>query len=248
VTHYKVIADDKWPDLIRREDFTPDKYKERTESPWGPFTVLLLFVPASINTLFFDNDGIFFEALSAIWLVIASVFIIYTIYRRQKGNDTAIQSANQAFDVAKRNRLKQADDLSIRCNNLLQETERIQKGLPECLKRAEFHVKRALSEYTDNAYTPFWDQIAHATKSVDAYYEGLGRLNSLSEAYGSSLKGKNHDFPVFPITNRVYNPDPAILIRTLKDTIRKGQRKFEFASIYEQRAGHVGLDRWINMR
>jgi hypothetical protein len=256
MTDYKVNANARWPSQVREDDFTPGKYKKDTPIYSGAtcidyidvrvLLVLFLFVPASINTLFFDNDGYFFEVLSAIWLVITLVYVLLSIFavafcyygKRRKEKEAlneAERKAKQALNEAKMYRLRQAEDLSNYCNGLLKQCVDIQERLPEYLKQAGSYVKKARSEFVDNAYAPFWNQIERATKSLDAYYQGIRQLNDIAKSYASSLKGKDHNFPVFPITTLVYQPDPVALVKGLRETIRKGQTNFEFASIYEQR-------------
>lgn len=109
--------------------------------------------------------------------------------------------------------------------------------MPELLIAAERHLDQAEIDHQENAFAPFWDGIEKAANLLGRYDEGLRRINENSSRYSDLIKLYVGPPPTFPLTGRsIAKLDVGSgTAARLKAIVRKAQRDFHFASIYEQR-------------
>jgi hypothetical protein len=102
------------------------------------------------------------------------------------------------------------------------------------IRSAERHLENAEEEFAESAFAPFWDEIEQATNKLAAYQHGIERIHRISVEYQSEADK-------MPARLRPYNlpvrelPDGRPAAGRLASIVRKAQKNFHFAMIYEQR-------------
>lgn len=129
------------------------------------------------------------------------------------------------------------------------------ESMPKHLTSAEEHLDQAEIDFADGAFAPFWDSIEAAAKTLGHFDESARRINHNSSSYGDLIKNYEDTPPVFPLA-----PQSIAKLEVGKATaermqviVRKAQRDFQFATIYEQRktnqilvAGFTNLAQALN--
>ena len=111
--------------------------------------------------------------------------------------------------------------------------EDLQK-IKDDVSRTKQSIEYARTEYSNNAYAPFWDMIVKSLANLSKCEESMKKLKYTASWYEEALAERVHDFPKFPITRGML-PDITEVAQDLYGTIRKGQTNINFALIYEQR-------------
>jgi len=106
--------------------------------------------------------------------------------------------------------------------------------LPSLISDAEQHLDRAEYEFSDGAFAPFWDEIEHATNKLAAYRQNINQLTRNTEDYDRRAKQLTVKVPDFKLPlGKLQNARPTA--ERLAIIVRKAQKNFHFATIYEQR-------------
>jgi hypothetical protein len=106
--------------------------------------------------------------------------------------------------------------------------------LPELVDAADAHLKKAEHEFSERAFAPFWDEIEHATNQLGAYHAGVTSITSSARDYSSRRSRLSITIPEFSVPEDGF-PDARPVAKRLSEIVRKGQRDFQFATLYEQR-------------
>lgn len=165
--------------------------------------------------------------------VLVSVFLVYMLHRfllNSKLNKMEREKANHNS----RTYNEYADNLTASLNSNIKQSQSLFAELPELLKAAAGWLEEAQEDYKDNAFAPFWEDVEEAAMCLGSFYENVRTLSKNAENYYSSLKGKSHTFPVFPI-HPGNTPDPTSVIEEFRRIVRLGQTNFQFANIWEHR-------------
>jgi hypothetical protein len=111
------------------------------------------------------------------------------------------------------------------------------EDMPGFLSAAEQHLDQAEIDLQESAFAPFWDGIERAANLLGRFDEGLRRINENSSRYAELIKQYVGPPPTYPLTSiSVSKLDVGTgTAARLKAIVRKAQRDFHFASIYEQR-------------
>jgi hypothetical protein len=137
---------------------------------------------------------------------------------------------NYARDYA----TKVASEIGREANKLLVKCQTEEQRLRQALTNADGWISHAEREYQQRAYGPFWEAIERTAMNLADVHDSVRSLRGSSQNYQSLLHGREHNFPSHSI--RAPIPDPSRIVRKFQATLRKGQRDFEFATIWEQRA------------
>ena len=87
-------------------------------------------------------------------------------------------------------------------------------------------------EFSERAFSPFWEAIQSATLLIEQHRTACGILSQYRVAYYKALADRNHDFPVLEESvEPLFDPDP--VTQRLMGLVRKGQTDFQFATIWE---------------
>jgi hypothetical protein len=102
---------------------------------------------------------------------------------------------------------------------------------------AEQLLDTAEAEFEDGAFSPFWDSIERSMRNLGAIDSSITLIADRSNLYRTVVKlykGWPPPFPVDP--SSVHRLETtAVTAGRLQRIVRKAQRNFQFATIYEQR-------------
>lgn len=109
--------------------------------------------------------------------------------------------------------------------------------MPTLINDAESHLDRAEHEFSERAFSPFWDAIEKAVRSLAEFDLSISNIERNSTRYVQTANAYKGKVPAFPIsaksTSKLSAAEPTS--SRLKEIVRKAQRDFQFATIYEQR-------------
>lgn len=150
-------------------------------------------------------------------LLLASPLYLLNIHRvnNKSRNDDAIALTNKA-------------------NDILKSINQLYDQLPYDLLMAAKLLYDAKDEYEENAYSIYWDRVEKSASYIAKFQADLKKLLDEYQKYYQTLNGRSHNFPNLPKPADVF-PNPILLFQEFQRVVRLGLRKFEFASIYEQR-------------
>jgi hypothetical protein len=159
-------------------------------------------------------------------LIVIGIFIARFLMKQAKE-----EKARQAAEVARQ--IAFQDEIISACNESVTAFENI----PKDLMTAEQLLDTAESEFQDGAFSPFWDSIERTTGKLGDIDDRIKLIVNRSGKYKALAQFYNGQRPAFPV-------DPASANRLvtangtagrLRSIVRKAQRNFQFATIYEQR-------------
>jgi len=109
--------------------------------------------------------------------------------------------------------------------------------MPRYLSAAEQHLDQAESDFADGAFAPFWDSIENAAKALGRFDEGVRHINYNSSHYISLIEKYEDAPPEFPLARQSVEKlgVGTTTAERMQAIVRKAQRNFQFATIYEQR-------------
>lgn len=159
-------------------------------------------------------------------LVVIGIFVVRFAIKQSK-EDKARQAEEAARQLA-----YQAQIISA-CNDSVVAFE----SIPKDLMTAEQLLDTAAAEFQDGAFSPFWDSIERAMGKLGAIDGSIKLITDRSDRYktlAKSYSGQSPPFPVDPASaHRLATANETA--RRLQSIVRKAQRNFQFATIYEQR-------------
>ncbi|MGQ0614687.1 MAG: hypothetical protein ACT4PV_13205 [Planctomycetaceae bacterium] len=129
------------------------------------------------------------------------------------------------------------------------------ESMPNHLHSSEGYLDQAEVEFADGAFAPFWNCIENAAKLLGRFDEGVRQIKGNSTQYGTLIQKYEDRPPRFPLAHEsVTRLDVATTsAKRMQAIVRKAQRDFQFATIYEQRkanqilvAGFTNLAQALN--
>ncbi len=131
----------------------------------------------------------------------------------------------------------------------------ILKAIPSNLKSADQHLTQAEADFAEGAFSPFWDSIEKAVTCIGGFDEGIRRIKDNSLRYTQLIVKYEDTPPEFPFPRK--NVEKLSVAKKtaerMSKIVRKAQRNFQFATIYEQRktnqllvAGFTSLGQALN--
>ena len=120
------------------------------------------------------------------------------------------------------------------------QTNKILSYLPAKIKDAEACLDRAVLEFAEGAFTPFWDAIESSTKSIASYDADIQQIRCYLDEFRSVSKCLEYDIPELNI-NFESIASPSVTIDKISCMVRIAQKNFQFATIYEQRKTNLLL-------
>ncbi len=156
------------------------------------------------------------------------------------------EKENIAKQMTERNILK-CKNLSQELNHMLSTSNALVQELPELLKKASGSLKRAQYEFSDSAFSPYWDCIEKATKYLASFNNNIQDIENNAKQYYQRLQTvmEKNTFPSFFPEQAVF-PDASPVINELNTVIRPGLTNYQFANIWEQRKTQKILIRGFN--
>lgn len=113
----------------------------------------------------------------------------------------------------------------------------IYEDLPRYLVSADGFLDQAAIDFDEGAFAPFWDSVEGAAMALAKFDAHVGLVGDRLSRYGELVRLYEGSPPHFPLTGDSIEGLTASgkTVARLDDTVRKAQRDFQFASIYEQR-------------
>lgn len=124
--------------------------------------------------------------------------------------------------------------ITIRANDILEASLKRVCQLPVLFDQSRRDVEQARKEMEEEAFGPFWDAIEGAAYKLAEFDEIVKMLTKNGAMYHADLDSVRHNFPPFP-TDVLPVPNPKQVLDEFHMLVRKAQRDFRFASIWEQR-------------
>lgn len=111
------------------------------------------------------------------------------------------------------------------------------ESMPNDLHSAEGYLDQAEVEFADGAFAPFWDCIENAAKLLGRFDEKVRQIQDNASQYGTLIPKYEDTPPRFPLARESVTKlgVATTSAKRMQAIVRKAQRDFQFATIYEQR-------------
>lgn len=111
------------------------------------------------------------------------------------------------------------------------------ESMPHLLRSAERYLDQAEIEFADGAFAPFWDCIENAAQLLARFDEGIGQIKSNLVRYKYLDEQYEDVSPSFLLahTSVTKLAVASTSAERMQAIVRRAQRDFQFATIYEQR-------------
>lgn len=111
------------------------------------------------------------------------------------------------------------------------------ESMPVCLLTSEQFLDQAERDFGEGAFSPFWSSIEKAMAQLGAFDDGVRLIATNINSFGELTKRYKATSPQFPIAIDSVRSMAAAntTVERLNTIVRKAQRNFQFATIYEQR-------------
>jgi hypothetical protein len=182
------------------------------------------------------------------WYVVVPLIAVgFMIYKgaelgaRRRAEDAAREAEEERRRVAEEDRKKRFKEDQRRYRDELnligKRSIDVFESMPGFLVATEQHLDQAEIDYQEGAFAPFWDVIENAANMLGRFDEGLRAISKNSSRYTELIKLYVGPPPTFPlaslaVTKLDVGTGSAARLRAI---VRRAQRDFHFASIYEQR-------------
>jgi uncharacterized protein YyaL (SSP411 family) len=118
--------------------------------------------------------------------------------------------------------------------SLVDQSRTIFGTLNAYVANAESATLTAASEYRERAFAPFWESVEAAAKNLASYRQAIIAVNENAAQHASRASWLSSPIQRFNVPHSQL-VDARPVADQLSDVVRKAQRDFEFATIYEQR-------------
>ncbi len=150
----------------------------------------------------------------------------------ERGEDERILAEQQR--QRERQLAEQQHALTLRLNGLVANAKQIAEALPKLAESAEKAVLLAEQEFDDGAFAPFWDAVEQAANQLASFDVTVRSLIESSQLYDVEASKSVATAASFQIGLDAL-PDASNIADQLRLLVRRAQKDFYFASIYEQR-------------
>ena len=142
--------------------------------------------------------------------------------------------------------------LALQLTNVISESTQTATDLPKLVRAAERTIDLAEQEFRDGAFAPFWDAVEQAANKLASFEDTMQRLIQNSHFYTEEAPKLETPPPPFQLGLQTL-PDASHTANRMRAVVRRAQKDFHFATIYEQRktnqllvAGFSSLGQAIN--
>ncbi len=170
-------------------------------------------------------------------MILGAVYLIIEANKKNKENSEARRAREEQIKADEMARQKRNLEYHNRMVALGTHSIDIFESMPNLLSSAEEQLNQADLDYTDSAFAPFWDSVEKAAKALGYYDEGIEKINSNSSEYTGLVKQFEGNPPGFPLSHLsvIKLEVGKVTAERMQSIVRKAQRNFQFAMIYEQR-------------
>jgi len=200
---------------------------------WGGIVIAVTVIVNYFNHLFFDS-GLMYLMSIFIGILIASIVIAAIHYAKKvsKTVDLQIQANNRAKIAEEARVTNEANSLTSTLREIYESSCHLESELDKHLRQTTSYLRHAEEEYNDNAFSPFWDAIEGAARSLADHNKKVKQLSKNAELYYKNLQGRKHTFPSFPVKPETL-PNVLPVLNEFRRVVRLGQTNFQFAQIWE---------------
>jgi hypothetical protein len=127
--------------------------------------------------------------------------------------------------------------LGERIGNVCSQTLSTFEAMPQQLLAAEDHLDKAETDFAEGVFAPFWDSIQKAAICLGGFDGGVQYISRSAQQHAELAKSLDTAPPTFPV--RADSVRALTAASTTNDRmrgiVRRAQKDFHFATIYEQR-------------
>ncbi len=127
-----------------------------------------------------------------------------------------------------------AQHITYKCQTLYRKAEELQGYMEHNVWAASSNLQWAKSEFSCNAFAPYWDAVEKAMEILAIYDKQAQEADEVAREYFAKLNGVNHTFPDLPFSES-NGARAAQLGIEFRNVARLGQTNYHFASIWEHR-------------
>lgn len=167
----------------------------------------------------------------------AVITVVTLLVKWQLARDADRQQQEAARDAQRRQHEAEQASMHSTLVGLVSTSLATFEAMPTQLQSAEASLDQAEVDFDDGAFAPFWDSVEKAAMSIGRFDDGIRTITLNSKQHLQVGKTYEATPPRFPISSSsVRGMDVASTTTDrLKAVVRKAQRNFQFATIYEQR-------------
>ncbi len=109
--------------------------------------------------------------------------------------------------------------------------------MPDFLKKSEEYLNQAEVEFSEGAFTPFWNAIERSAETLGRFNEEVQAIRDYLSEYTELIKVYESVPPQFPLSRQSVEKlsVSTSTINRMEKIVRTAQCDFQFATIYEQR-------------
>jgi hypothetical protein len=185
-----------------------------------------------------------------VWVVTIGliVLIVLVLDIKMTTKNATAELKRQAADELRRKQ-QQEDEIRLRNKKVYEEQQRnayqhllqcvtsansVFNNLPDEIRIAEHTLNKAEEEFADGAFAPFWDAVESAVTNLARFDQYIQQILSQTNQYNQKRKELDSTPPLFKFnTNDL--PNATAAAERLRSIVRRAQKDFHFATIYEQR-------------
>ena len=142
-----------------------------------------------------------------------------------------LKRLEEEADGRRRNKQRELTD---RAASLLGSSHEIAAGFPNIANKAEAALDQAEQEFADGAFAPFWDAIEEAVNELAAFNRKVKQIIANRDEYRLILPEMEQTPGPF-IVGIDLIPDATSIAERMSKIVRRAQKDYHFASIYEKR-------------
>lgn len=154
-------------------------------------------------------------------------------WRREQAEQNRRQGEERRQRIAAEHVASQ-QALALRLTNLITDSTGKAAGLPTLLGSANQLIDHAEQEFEDGAFGPFWDAVEQSATKLANFEVTTKTLIKNSQSYRQEVPRLEGAPPPFQIGLDTL-PDASSTAERLRRVVRRAQKNFHFATIYEQR-------------
>jgi hypothetical protein len=153
---------------------------------------------------------------------------------RAAAEEEARKQAVKARKQAEERRHSEQRALANTLSNSLADCAKTVAILPSWVQSAEKSLDHAEEEFADGAFAPFWDAVEEAANTLARFNNTIELLVDRAKRY--KAEAPKLDIPLPPFQLGVHTlPDATHTANRMRGVVRRAQKDFHFATIYEQR-------------
>lgn len=175
------------------------------------------------------------DSLRLLVVVLCCAVSVWLLWRRRTRAAAArLEAQRQALWLLRMAQQRRARERLLAIN---EESLSLLESLPRWVAAAETHLDYAEVDFAEGAFAPFWSSVERAALALATFYESVRRLESNSCEYlelRASCKGQ---VPAFSVTcgSTARMAVATTASQRMHGIVRRAQRDFQFAVIYEHR-------------